>query len=209
MSSSFVTEPVALWGYFHSTHRHKSAANKTTKHPHIPNSSQTVTAINGTQLSWELQILLQPKLVDKCYTTASIIHSHRRAAYIERENSDKFCSEALIQASLSSTCSKPTARDFRRKSYSGFLRSEKIHGSRPGLNPRTSDPEESMITTGTPGSICTGLPSKCKKYYDNFTVYNNLHNYFTLKNLNLYFNRCKYRRPITQNSLCNYFIKTI
>ena len=41
---------------------------------------------------------------------------------------------------------------FRRKSYSGFLRSEKIHGSPPGSNPRTSEPEASMITTGPPGS---------------------------------------------------------
>ena len=39
---------------------------------------------------------------------------------------------------------------FRRKSYSGFLRSEKIHRPRPGSNPRTSDPEASMITTGPP-----------------------------------------------------------
>ena len=40
---------------FHCTHRHESAANTTTKHPHTPNSSQTVTAINGTEPSWELQ----------------------------------------------------------------------------------------------------------------------------------------------------------
>ena len=39
---------------------------------------------------------------------------------------------------------------FRRKSYSGFLRSEKIHRPRPGLNPRTSDPVASMVTTGPP-----------------------------------------------------------
>ena len=47
----------------------------------------------------------------------------------------------------------PTALPpFRRKSYSGFLRSEKIHQPRPGLNPRTSDTVASMITTGPPGA---------------------------------------------------------
>ena len=43
----FLTEPV-------STHRNKSAANTTTKHPHTPKSSQTVTAIIETEHSWEL-----------------------------------------------------------------------------------------------------------------------------------------------------------
>ena len=54
-------------------HTDKSAANTTTKHPHTPNSSQTVTAINGTQPSWEIQILLYPKPVDKCYIIAGDI----------------------------------------------------------------------------------------------------------------------------------------
>ena len=59
MSSPFLTEPVALWEYLSlRTHRHKSAAYTTTKRPHTPNSSQTVTALNGTEPSWELQILL-------------------------------------------------------------------------------------------------------------------------------------------------------
>ena len=74
-----VLSSLSQWPYgntFHCTRRHKNAAN-TTKHPHTPNSSQTVRAINGTKSSWELQILLQPKPVDKCYNTASIIHSHR------------------------------------------------------------------------------------------------------------------------------------
>ena len=48
--------------------------NTTTKHPHAPNSSQTVTAINGTEPSWELQILLYPKPADKSimYTAIDI-----------------------------------------------------------------------------------------------------------------------------------------
>ena len=57
MSSPFLTELVDLWEYLSlHTHRHKSAANTSTKHPHTPNSSQTVTAINETEPSWELQI---------------------------------------------------------------------------------------------------------------------------------------------------------
>ena len=46
------------WPYgntFHSTHKHKSAANTTTKHSHTPNSSQTVKVINETEPSWVLQ----------------------------------------------------------------------------------------------------------------------------------------------------------
>ena len=50
MSSPFLTEPVAnLWEYL-SLH-----TNTTTKHPHTPNGSQSVTAINGTEPTWELQ----------------------------------------------------------------------------------------------------------------------------------------------------------
>ena len=44
---------------------------------------------------------------------------------------------------------------FWRKSYSGFLRSEKIHRPWPGLNLRTSDPVVSTITTRPPGSTST------------------------------------------------------
>ena len=80
-----ILSSLSQWPYgntFHCTHRHKSAANTSTKHPHTSNSSQTVTAINGTEPSWELQILLQPKPVDKCYITASIIHSHTHYKYI-------------------------------------------------------------------------------------------------------------------------------
>ena len=80
------------------------------------------------------------------------------AFYSEREMSGKFCSEALISASGSFTCRKSTRRDPRLYfpsdgSHSGFLRSEKIHRPRPGLNPRTSDPVASMITMRPPGSI--------------------------------------------------------
>ena len=89
MSSPFLTEPVALWEYLSLNTRQKCAANTSNKHPHTPNSSQTVTALNGTKPSWELHILFQPKPVDKCYNTASIIHSHRHVqshSYIRRGN---------------------------------------------------------------------------------------------------------------------------
>ena len=76
---------------FHCTHRHRSAANTTTKHSHIPNSSH-VTAINGTEPSWELEILLQTKPVGKCYNTASIIHSHRH----KNRGRFRFCKETNI-----------------------------------------------------------------------------------------------------------------
>ena len=59
MSRSFVTEPVALWEYH--------AAYTTTKHPHTPNSSQYVTAINGTEPSWE------PEAVPLCHGTTQIL----------------------------------------------------------------------------------------------------------------------------------------
>ena len=60
MSSPFLTEPVALWiaGNCKQNETDQSAANKTTKHPHTPNSSQTVTTINRNEPSWELQIIL-------------------------------------------------------------------------------------------------------------------------------------------------------
>ena len=41
---------------------------------------------------------------------------------------------------------------FQRKSYSGFLRSQKINWPQPGLNPWTLGPVASMLTTGPPGS---------------------------------------------------------
>ena len=88
-----------------------------------------------------------------CFTTLfNILDHQRRFRYIaERENSNKFCSEALIWAWGSFTCRKSTSHDPTallpswRKSYSGILRSEKkIHRSQPGSNPSTSDPE--MLT---------------------------------------------------------------
>ena len=47
-----VLSSLSQWSYgnkptFHCTQRHKSAANTTTKHPHTPNSSQTVTVTGG------------------------------------------------------------------------------------------------------------------------------------------------------------------
>ena len=63
------------------------------------------------------------------------------AFYSEREKSNRFCSEALISAWGSFTCCKSTTRDpwlynpSRNKSYSGFLRSDKIHWPPAGFEP--------------------------------------------------------------------------
>ena len=75
------------------------------------------------------------------------------AFYIEREKSDKFCSEALFSAVSSFMCRTSTTQDQRpyfpsEESYSVFLRSEKIHRHRPSLNPRASELVASMITRG-------------------------------------------------------------
>ena len=58
MSSPFLTEPVALWEYLSLQTQTQECCIYNTKHPHTPTSSQTVTAINGTEPSLELQILL-------------------------------------------------------------------------------------------------------------------------------------------------------
>ena len=69
------------------------------------------------------------------------------ASDIEREKSDKFCSEALISAWGSFTCRKSTTRDPRLYFPSegshtqDIFALKKIHRPRPGSNPRTSDPE--------------------------------------------------------------------
>ena len=93
------------------------------------------------------------------------------ASDIEREKSDKICPEALISASCYFTCRKSTTRthgftSFRGKSYFGFLRSGKSHRPRPGSNPRTSNPEASMITTGPPGTTYRKEPIS---YYQAFS----------------------------------------
>ena len=93
-------------------------------------------AVGGERLTaWVKEPLLEKKYKRCCcwvlrhFLTSYVISV---ASDIEREKSDKFCSEALISASGSFTCRKfydtgPTALlPFRRKSYSGFLRSEKI-----------------------------------------------------------------------------------
>ena len=62
------------------------------------------------------------------------------AFYSEREKSDKFCSEALISAWGSFMCRKSSIRDSvlhfpsEGSHTHDFLRSEKIHRPRPGLN---------------------------------------------------------------------------
>ena len=97
-------------------------------------------------------------VIDLGFTTLLTSQVISLAFYIEREKSDKFWSEALISACGSFTCSKSTTRDPRlyfpseESDAQDFYALKKILGPRPGLNPRTSDPVESMITTGPPGS---------------------------------------------------------
>ena len=89
-----------------------------------------------------------------CSITSQVISV---AFYIEREKTDKFCSEALISAWGYFMCSKSTTRKqwlyFPSKgSHTQNFYALKIHRPRSGLNPRTSNPVASMIITGSPGS---------------------------------------------------------
>ena len=78
---------------------------------------------------------------------------------IEREKSNKFLSEGLISAWGTFTSRKSTTRDPRLYFPSegshtqDFYALKKIHRPRPRSNPRTSDPEASMITTGPLGRL--------------------------------------------------------
>ena len=58
MSSPFRTEPVTLWEYLSLYAQTQECCKYNYLASHTSNSSQTVTAINGTEASWELQILL-------------------------------------------------------------------------------------------------------------------------------------------------------
>ena len=58
MSSPFLTELVTLWEYLSLDTDTRVLHIQLLSISHTPNSSQTVTAINGTEPSWELQILL-------------------------------------------------------------------------------------------------------------------------------------------------------
>ena len=71
---------------------------------------------------------------------------------MEREKSDKFCSEALISAWGSFTCGKSTTRDPWMYFPSEGSHTRDFYALKNLSNPRTSVPEASMITTGPPGS---------------------------------------------------------
>ena len=58
MSSPFLTEPVALWEHLLLHTQTQECCKYNYYASHTSNSSQTVKAINGTEPSWELQILL-------------------------------------------------------------------------------------------------------------------------------------------------------
>ena len=79
------------------------------------------------------------------------------AFYIEREKSNKFCSEALISAWGSFACHKFMTQDQQLYFPSegshtqDFYAIKKIHWPWPGLNLQSSYPVSSMITTGPSG----------------------------------------------------------
>ena len=78
------------------------------------------------------------------------------AFYIEHDKSDKFCSEALISAwgSFMYLNLRHGTHRFTSLPKEVILRIFtlwKFHRPWLDLNPQTSDPVESMITTGTPG----------------------------------------------------------
>ena len=86
------------------------------------------------------------------FTTIFNILGHQRRFRHRAWKVRQIWSEALISAWGSFTCRESTTwatalLPFRRKSYSGFLHCEKFHRPRPGLDPRTSDPVVSMITS--------------------------------------------------------------
>ena len=101
----------------------------------------------------------QPSSQPSSFTTLWTSQVISVTFYNERQKSDKFCSEALISAWDYFTCRKSTTRDPRlyfpsKGSHTlDFYSLKKIHRPRAGLNPRTSDPVASMITTGPKGSI--------------------------------------------------------
>ena len=111
-----------------------------------------------TRIQWKLAnwIRAYHKLfvVVGFYDTFKHLRSSASLPTLEREKADKFCSDALISAWGSFTCRKSTTGDPRLYFPSegshtqDFYALKKIHRSRPGLNPRTSDPGTSMITTG-------------------------------------------------------------
>ena len=121
------------------------------KNLHLRLNTQT---FHYTKLHWKPTLQQQFWV----FTTPLTSQAISVALYSERQKSDKFCSEALFRLEVLLRAVNlrhgglTALRPFRRKSYSGFLRFEKIHRLRPGLNPRTLDAVASMITTGPPGS---------------------------------------------------------
>ena len=75
----------------------------------------------------------------------------------QHEKADKFCSEALILAWGCFTCRKSTTRDPQLYFPSEGSHTQDFYTLKKSINPGwdqtrwTSDPEESMITTGLPG----------------------------------------------------------
>ena len=97
-------------------------------------------------------------VVDLGFTTLLTSQVISVAFYSEGENSDKLCSEALISAWGSLTCCKSTTWETllyfpsERSHTQDFFTVWKNPSTPAGIEPATSDPDASMITTGPPGS---------------------------------------------------------
>ena len=103
----------------------------------------------------QLVILVAVNLSFKTLLTSQVISVF---FYSEREKSDRFCSEDLIQACGSFMCHKPTTWDPQLYFPSEGSHTQDFYTLKKSIDPgrvlnlQTSDPVESMITTGPPGS---------------------------------------------------------
>ena len=113
------------------------------------------------------QRIVKEVLLLLCFTKLFNILGHQRRFRHRAWKSDKLCSEALISAWGSFTCRKSTTHGFTRDFYA----LKKSIDPRPGLNPRTSYPEASMITTVPPGSTNANFLPGLSVCSDNNALY--------------------------------------
>ena len=93
------------------------------------------------------------------------------AFYIEREKSNKYCLEALILTWDSFTCRKSTTRELRLYFPSEGSHTQDVYALKNPSNPRTSDPEANMITTGPPWSTAVMSRSQYSSYLTVLTIH--------------------------------------
>ena len=153
LKSGFFISKTLLWRHFKIYLAHS---------PIIPSLHLRHSSFSNPSLALlTSQLFLQPF---RCFTYVaahsptilSLLLRHRIFTYVTWRAAHG--SEALILAWGSFTCCKSTTRDPRLYFPSDgshsqdFYALRKMHRPRPGLNPRTSDPEESVLTPRPPGS---------------------------------------------------------